>query len=65
MKYKSGDAIEIRINSGDLSQEKWEPGVFISYVPAKIGYRYNVCLENGIKLDGVNQDCIRKINEHI
>jgi hypothetical protein len=58
--FKSGDKIEIRINSADLSQEKWKPGVFLSYVPAKIGHNYNVCLENGEIMYGVKPDCVRK-----
>ncbi len=59
--YVSGDEIEIRINTGDLSVEKWEPGTFQSYIPCNgPGCRVNVTMDNGINLKGIKPECIRK-----
>ncbi len=63
MIYKTGDAIEVRINTWDLSQENWEPGIFLSYLPCKIGYSFNVRLDDGFVINGVNPKCVRKKNE--
>lgn len=59
--YKSGDKIEIELNTPDLSGNKWVPGIFQSYIAASDrAYRFNVILDNGIKLNGVAPECVRK-----
>ena len=61
IQYKTGELVEVRLNSSDMSIEKWVPAIFKSYISATDRpYRFNIELTNGIKLNGVTPECVRK-----